>query len=147
MRARQRGALMPLCTRFSDDALDFQVGRSVLLFALGVDVKPMDIDIVLPADTEAALRSAAGTWWRGQSAWRPGAVESEWMADLMVGDEAVEAMGGWDLWVGDRLHPVCIVLAPRGNSKNRGAIGSARPVAGAVSAAPAGPCRNAGSGV
>jgi len=104
MRPSQTAALHALCD--SLHAVEFQVGGSVLLLALGLDVEPADIDIVLPADAEEPLRAAAGTWWQGRSTKSPGVVDSVWMADLVVGNEAVEAMGGLGLWVGDRLRRV-----------------------------------------
>jgi hypothetical protein len=110
MRSSQTAALRALCDSLR--AVEFQVGGSVLLLALGLDVAPRDIDIVLPAEAEEALRAAAGTWWQGRSAKSPGVVDSVWMADLVIDNEAVEAMGGLGLWVGDRLRRVPFRAGP-----------------------------------
>lgn len=79
--------------RFSD--LPSLVGGSTLLALLGADVEPADIDLVMAADSLPGLATAAGEWWRRSRVERGHPhLHSSWVADLEVGGEPVEVIGG-----------------------------------------------------
>lgn len=103
MDARQQGALAKLARRLDAHGLAFVLGGSGLLSALGLTVEVADLDVLLPAESHDALRTAAGEWWRGSRHGGDGLWRSDWLASLEVDGVPVDAVGGFAFYFEERL--------------------------------------------
>jgi hypothetical protein len=95
-------ALEAVALRLQGAGVPFLLGGSALLHALGVDVRVGDLDLVARAEDRAALREAAGAWWRTLTTEPTHLLRSPWKAELEVGGVDVDVLGGlaWTAWEG-----------------------------------------------
>jgi hypothetical protein len=91
---RVAAALEAVALRLHAAGVEFLLGGSGLLHALGLPVTVRDIDLcVRPGDRERA-RAAAGEWWRSVTEEPTELWRSPWKATLDVGGVEVELIGG-----------------------------------------------------
>jgi hypothetical protein len=94
MRAPLEAALEAVATRLHAAGVPFLLGGSALLDALGLDVEPRDLDLMLRPQDRAAFEAACAPWLVSVTT-EPGAVlTSEWKATLDVDGVEVEGLGG-----------------------------------------------------
>ena len=94
MRAPLEAALEAVAQRLAAHGVQFLLGGSALLDALGLDVEVRDIDLMLRPEDRRAFEAACGEWPAGVTT-EPGRVlTSEWKATLVVAGVEVEGLGG-----------------------------------------------------
>lgn len=98
MSPEQAAALHAVVARVDVPVL---LGGSGLLWALGLDVRVGDIDLVLRHGDRAAVEALP--WWVGTTTEPVGMMRSAWKAALDVDGVAVEALGGLAWADGDRV--------------------------------------------
>ena len=87
-------ALDAVAERLRAAGVEFLLGGSGLLFALGIDVPVRDIDLMLRPEDRERFQDAAGDWLVGVTT-SPGPVlTSAWKATLEVEGCEVEGLGG-----------------------------------------------------
>ena len=97
------GALDAVAQRLRAGEVEFLLGGSGLLFALGLDVPVRDIDLMLREEDRARFEEAVGEWLIGVTT-APGEVlTSAWKATLEVEGCEVEGLGGLGFAGGPRL--------------------------------------------
>ena len=94
MRAPLEAALEAVALRLADAGVEFLLGGSALLDALGLDVEVRDVDLMLRPGDRAAFEAACGAWLVTVTT-EPGPVlTSAWKATLDVDGVEVEGLGG-----------------------------------------------------
>jgi hypothetical protein len=93
-------ALEAVALRLRDAGVDFLLGGSGLLHALGLPVTVRDLDLVVRPGDRERFEAAAGEWWRGTSTATTDYFRTAWRATLDVGGVEVEGLGG-PAWVID----------------------------------------------
>jgi hypothetical protein len=87
-------ALEAVALRLDAAGVEFLLGGSGLLHALGAPVDVHDVDLVVRPESLDAVRAAAGAWWRSVSEEPTELFRSPWKATLDVGGVEVELIGG-----------------------------------------------------
>ena len=96
-------ALDAVAARLREHGIEFLLGGSGLLHALGIDVPVRDIDLMLRAGDRDRFEAAAGDWLVAVST-DPGPVlTSAWKATLDVAGAEVEGLGGLGFAGGPQL--------------------------------------------
>jgi hypothetical protein len=96
-------ALLKVAARLREHDIEFLLGGSALLRALGLDVEVRDIDLMLRAEDRERFEAATREWWR-ETTTDPGPVlTSDWKATLEVAGVEVEGLGGLGFAGGARL--------------------------------------------
>jgi hypothetical protein len=98
---RAAAALETVAARLQAEAIDFLLGGSALLHALGVEVAVGDIDLVLRPGDRAAVEALP--WWRATTTEPTELMRSAWKATLDVDGVAVDAIGGLAWREGERV--------------------------------------------
>src|SRR5690349_20126796 len=94
MRAPLEAALESVAARLHAAGVEFLLGGSALLDALGLEVEVGDIDLMLRSEDRAAFEAAC-TLWLVAVTTEPGEVlSSDWKATLDVDGVEVEGLGG-----------------------------------------------------
>jgi hypothetical protein len=96
-------ALEAVALRLQAAGVEFLLGGSGLLHALGLGVAVRDIDLVLRAEDLDRLRAAAGDWWLSVDTSHTELFRSAWKASLDVDGVEVEALGGLAWADGERV--------------------------------------------
>ena len=83
-----------MASRLHEQQIPFALGGSGMLHLLGLTDEVGDLDLQAPTAAHDAVREAAGRWWvdshrETRRIWR-----SAWIAQLQVGREPVEVIGG-----------------------------------------------------
>jgi len=100
MSPEAAAALEAVAVRLGDARVEFLLGGSALLHALGLPVAVRDIDLVLRAEDREAFEDATAEWWRGTTTEPTPLFRSVWKAELDVGGVEVDGLGGL-AWVAD----------------------------------------------
>jgi hypothetical protein len=87
-------ALEAVALRLQAAGVEFLLGGSGLLHALGAPVEVGDVDLLVRPESLPAVRAAAGEWWRSVSEEPTELFRSPWKATLDVGGVEVELIGG-----------------------------------------------------
>ena len=94
MRAPLEAALEAVALRLISAGVPFLLGGSALLDALGLDVEPRDVDLMLQPQDREAFEAACAPWLVAVTE-EPGPVlTSEWKATLDVDGVEVDGLGG-----------------------------------------------------
>ena len=94
MRAPLEAALESVAARLHAAGVEFLLGGSALLDALGLEVEVGDIDLMLRPEDRAAFEAACALWLVAVTT-EPGEVlSSDWKATLDVDGVEVEGLGG-----------------------------------------------------
>ena len=94
MRAPLEAALESVAARLHAAGVEFLLGGSALLDALGLDVEVGDVDLMLRPADRAAFEAACAPWLVAVTT-EPGEIlSSEWKATLDVDGVEVEGLGG-----------------------------------------------------
>jgi hypothetical protein len=91
---RAAAALEAVALRLEAAGVEFLLGGSALLHALGLDVAVRDIDLVLRSGDRERLQAVAGEWWRSASTDTTPYFRSAWKATLDVDGVEVDGLGG-----------------------------------------------------
>jgi hypothetical protein len=94
----QAAALAAVVARLDTPVL---LGGSGLLWALGLDVRVGDIDLVAQPEDRVAVEALP--WWRGTTTAPTELMRSAWKAALDVDGVAVDVIGGLAWLEGDRV--------------------------------------------
>jgi hypothetical protein len=97
---RAAAALEAVALRLEAVGVEFLLGGSALLHALGLDVQVRDIDLVLRSGDRERFEAAAGEWWRSLSTATTPYFRSAWKGTLDVEGVEVDGLGGL-AWVRD----------------------------------------------
>jgi hypothetical protein len=96
-------ALLKVGARLREHEIDFLLGGSALLRALGHDVPVRDVDLMLRAEDRERFEAACAEWWIATTT-DPGPVlTSDWKATLDVDGVEVEGLGGLGFADGRKL--------------------------------------------
>jgi hypothetical protein len=93
-------ALEAVALRLRAAGVEFLLGGSALLHALGLDVAVRDVDLVVRAEDRLRFEAAAGEWWQSTESELTPYFRSPWKATLDVDGVQVEGLGGL-AWVLD----------------------------------------------
>ncbi len=96
-------ALQLVAARLREHEIDFLLGGSALLRALGHDVEVRDVDLMLRTEDRERFEAACAEWWVATTT-EPGPVlTSDWKATLDVDGVEVEGLGGLAIAGGAKL--------------------------------------------